>query len=171
MEAPLGYRCLKVSIIPVIHTLLIDHVSEVRTAACTTLLRIAKLMQPDDIAAVLLTLVLNLAHDQRDDTRTTAVHLMNVLAPLFGAPLCQNFIALELAAFADDSTFRVRKATAQSFGQVCQTVGGEFTVSKLLPHFVRLSRDFIWGVRKGCVESMVAVAAVCPDEVSCSEEP
>jgi hypothetical protein len=35
--------------------------------------------------------------------------LMNELAPLLGRDLCMNFVALELAAFADDSTFRVRK--------------------------------------------------------------
>jgi hypothetical protein len=33
-----------------------------------------------------------------------------------GSVLVMNYVALELAAFSDDSTFRVRKTTAQSFG-------------------------------------------------------
>lgn len=70
---------------------------------------------------------------------------MHELAPRLGHDLCRSFVALELAAFADDSTFRVRKATAQSFGNVCEMVGEAFTVSKLLPCYVRLSRDLIWG--------------------------
>jgi len=162
---PLGYQCLKKSIIPIAHTLLIDTSQEVRTASTQALIKICKFLNSDDIGTVILTLVLNLAHDLRDEQRVTAVHLMDQLAHLFGFNLCANFVALELAAFADDSAFRVRKATAQSFGDVCRTVGSEFTVNRLLPHFIRLSRDLIWGVRKGCVECMVAVAAVCPDDV------
>lgn len=165
LVGPLGYQSIKSGIFPVLHALLIDSVVEVRVNASEALCAIANLVNEDDVASVVLTLVLNLAHHHSDDQRTTAVHLMSKLAPLLGAPLCQNFVALELAAFADDSTFRVRKATAQTFGQVCKTVGTEFTVQKMLPHFVRLSRDLIWGVRKGCVESLVAVASVVPDEI------
>jgi hypothetical protein len=74
---------------------------------------------------------------------------MNELAPMLGRDLCMNFVALELTAFADDATFRVRKATAQSFGNVCKVVGPTFTVNRLLPPYVKLSKDMIWGVRKG----------------------
>src|SRR4051812_22726073 len=89
---------------------------------------------------------------------------MHELAPRLGHDLCRSFVALELAAFADDATFRVRKATAQSFGNVCHMVGESFTVSKLLPCYVRLSKDLIWGVRKGCVDSLVAVTKVVGDK-------
>jgi hypothetical protein len=128
---------------------------------------------------------------------------MNELAPLLGKDLCMNFVALELAAFADDSTFRVRKvrvvfavrflgrthrlglcsaqATAQSFGNVCRTVGQAFTVAKLvssasfllrcfgptltfvlalqMPPYVKLSKDVIWGVRKGYATPSSALVA------------
>ena len=90
---------------------------------------------------------------------------MHELAPKFGYDLCKSFVALELAAFADDAVFKVRKATAQCFGNVCSVVGSSFTVSKLLPCYVRLSKDLIWGVRKGCVDSLVAVARVVPAEI------
>ena len=85
---------------------------------------------------------------------------MHELAPRLGHDLCRSFVALELAAFADDSTFRVRKATAQSFGNVAEIVGESFTVNKLLPCYVRLSKDLIWGVRQSCAKSLVAVTRV-----------
>jgi serine/threonine-protein phosphatase 4 regulatory subunit 1 len=85
---------------------------------------------------------------------------MHELAPRLGHDLCRSFVALELAAFADDSTFRVRKATAASFGNVCDMVGESFTVTKLLPCYVRLSKDLIWGVRASCAKSLVAVTRV-----------
>lgn len=37
-----------------------------------------------------------------------------------------------------------------------------------LPAFVKLSNDAIWGVRKGCVESLVAVAKSVPAEIRAS---
>lgn len=91
---------------------------------------------------------------------SVAPQLMHELAPRLGHDLCRSFVALELAAFADDSTFRVRKATAQSFGNVAEIVGEQFTVNKLLPCYVRLSKDLIWGVRQSCAKSLVAVTRV-----------
>lgn len=155
-----SYEHIKDTVIPCLQTLILDNNAEVRAAACDSLVRAADVLRGDDVGKVVLTLVLNLAHDERDEQRTTAVHLMHELAPRLGHDLCRSFVALELAAFADDSTFRVRKATAQSFGNVCEMVGEQFTVSKLLPCYVKLSKDLIWGVRKGCVESLVAVTRV-----------
>lgn len=164
-KRPFGYQCLKSEVIPVVHTLLVDPITEVRGAASQTLVTIANLLHPDDVNNVILTMVLNLAHDHRDDQRTTAVNLMNELAPLFGSQLCEHFLSPEFTMFADDSSFRVRKATAKSFSNVCKTVGPEACVAKLLPSFLKLSQDLIWGVRRGCVDSMVDVASVVPDDV------
>jgi len=161
----IGYSHISTTLIPVIQQLLLDGNSEVRTAACDALVTAADVVREQDIGTVVLTSVLNLAHDERDEQRTTAVLLMHELAPKFGYDLCKSFVALELAAFADDAIFKVRKSTAQCFGNVCAVVGESFTVSKLLPCYVRLSKDLIWGVRKGCVESMVAVCRCVPSEV------
>jgi serine/threonine-protein phosphatase 4 regulatory subunit 1 len=132
-----------------------------------------------------------------------AVQILNELAPLLGRDLIKSFVCHEMVAFADDPIFRVRKAAAQNFGNVCATAGGDVTVQRLvsesvgrfaailmsnrlrgwcrsallfpsrivrcmcpvqLPAFVKLSSDVIWGVRKGCVESLVSVAKVVPPE-------
>ena len=161
----IGYSHISTTLIPVIQQLLLDANSEVRTAACDALVTAADVVREQDIGTVVLTSVLNLAHDERDEQRTTAVLLMHELAPKFGYDLCKSFVALELAAFADDAIFKVRKTTAQCFGNVCAVVGESFTVSKLLSCYVRLSKDLIWGVRKGCVESMVAVCRCVPLDV------
>jgi len=160
-----SYEQIKDTVIHALQFLIVDNNAEVRAAACDALVRVADVLRGDDVGKVVLTLVLNLAHDERDEQRTTAVHLMHELAPRLGHDLCRSFVALELAAFADDSTFRVRKATAQSFGNVCSMVGEPFTVSKLLPCYVRLSKDLIWGVRKGCVESLVSVSRAVSEGV------
>ena len=161
----IGYSHISTTLIPVIQLLLLDANTEVRTAACDALVTAADVVREQDIGTVVLTSVLNLAHDERDEQRTTAVLLMHELAPKFGYDLCKSFVALELAAFADDAIFKVRKSTAQCFGNVCGVVGESFAVAKLLPCYVRLSKDLIWGVRKGCVESMVAVCRCVPLDV------
>lgn len=163
-----GYVYIKNAIIPAVQTLLIDPEADVRQAASQSLNQIAEVLTGDDVGTLVLTLVLCLAHDEHDEQRMIAVALMDILAPRLGAELVMNYVALELAAFADDSTFRVRKVTAQSFGNVCTVVGPEFTVRKLLPSFERLSRDMIWGVRKGCIDSLVAVTKVLPPAVQAS---
>lgn len=160
-----SYQEILNTITPAIQRLIGDSLLEVRQSASRALAQVAAVLHGDDVGKTVLTLVLCLAHAEGDEQRTTAVHLMNELAPQLGQILCQNFIALELAAFADDSTFRVRKATAQSFGNVCQTAGDAFTVQKLLPPYQKLSKDLMWGVRKGCVDSMVSVAKVVPPAV------
>ena len=161
----IGYSHISTTLIPVIQQLLLDANSEVRTAACDALVTAADVVREQDIGTVVLTSVLNLAHDEREEQRTTAVMLMHELAPKFGYDLCKSFVALELAAFADDGSFKVRKSTAQCFGNVCAVVGESFTVSKLVPCCLRLSKDMIWGVRKACVENMVAVCRCVPPEV------
>jgi hypothetical protein len=136
-----SYQHILMTITPAIQRLIGDSLQEVRQSAGRALAQVAAVLHGDDVGKTVLTLVLCLAHAEGDEQRTTAVFLMNELAPQLGQILCQNFIALELAAFADDSTFRVRKATAQSFGNVCQTAGADFTVQKLLPPYLKLSKD------------------------------
>ncbi len=59
---------------------------------------------------------------------------------------------------SEDPSFRVRKATAAAFANVCAAVGRDYAVQRLLPAFLKLAKDTIWGVRKGCVDNMIGVA-------------
>jgi serine/threonine-protein phosphatase 4 regulatory subunit 1 len=99
-----------------------------------------------------------LAHDDFDEHRATAVSVLHELAPALGCDLCRSFLSHELVAMSEDPSFRVRKATAAAFSNICQTVGPEYAVQRLLPAFLKLSKDSIWGVRKACVDNMIGIA-------------
>lgn len=73
---------------------------------------------------------------------------LNEISCFLGADLCRSFVALELCAFADDPTFKVRKVAAQSFGNIAAAAGPASTVARLLPVFEKLAKDLIWSVRK-----------------------
>lgn len=59
--------------------------------------------------------------------------LMSKLALRFGRDLCEQVIAFEMMAMADDPEQNVRKATVQNFMRVCEAVSTESFVKKLLP--------------------------------------
>ena len=67
----------------------------------------------------------------------TAVKLLNKLALRLGRELCEQFVSFEMMAMADDPDQNVRKATIQNFLKVCEAVGNEFFVNKLLPIYQR----------------------------------
>lgn len=70
-----AYDQVKETIIPCLQTFILDNNVDVRAAACDSLVRVADVLRGDDVGKVVLTLVLNLAHDERDEQRTTAVHV------------------------------------------------------------------------------------------------
>merc|ERR1712154_56499 len=63
-----------------------------------------------------------------------------------------------------DNSFRVRKATVQYFGPICEQLGSVDAEECLLPIFLSLCSDSIWSVRKGCVESFVDVSSSISSE-------
>ena len=78
-----------------------------------------------------------MAHDEAIENRIAAVNLLNQLAGKLGRELCEQFVAFEMMAMADDPEQKVRKATIQNFVKVCETVGTEFFVRKLLPIYTK----------------------------------
>ncbi len=138
---------------------------EVRIAAGETLVTLTSGIKPEDLGPRVLTLVLQLAHDnEQEDLRMTAVVLLNELASKLGRDLCNQFVSPEIFALSEDPVFRVRKATALNMDRVLATAGGDGARIKLMPVFLRLSRDDIWGVRKACAEAVVTIAGAVPPE-------
>eukprot|EP01006_Ploeotia_vitrea_P035466 TRINITY_DN65877_c14_g1_i1.p1 TRINITY_DN65877_c14_g1~~TRINITY_DN65877_c14_g1_i1.p1 ORF type:complete len:913 (+),score=448.99 TRINITY_DN65877_c14_g1_i1:27-2765(+) len=158
----IGYGQIRNVIVPCLEKLLADDVVEVRLSASRAVVAVAKVMDSEDVGSVILTLVLSMAHDEADDVRMTAVGVLHDLARVLDPQLIQNFVALEMKSFADDPSFRVRKAAALCFGTVVMTMAPDVVVAKLLPPYLKLCSDRIWGVRKGCVESIVAFTQVVP---------
>eukprot|EP01083_Nonionella_stella_P202998 741055_1 len=152
------YDAVLETVLPIIKDLLIDSSEDVRQASSTALVAIAGLLDNEDVGKHVLTMVLCMAHEDNEQHRTTAVPLMNELAPILGTDICRLFLAQEIVALSEDPSFRVKKATAQNFGNICKIVGESYSMERLLPAFSNLSKDIIWSVRKGCVESLVAVS-------------
>ncbi len=50
------------------------------------------------------------------------------------------------------------QAAALNMDAICRTLGPESAEKKLLPVFLRLTQDDIWGVRKACAEAIVNIS-------------
>lgn len=152
-----------------------------RISAGESLVSVAKYIKSEDLGPQVLTIVLQLAHDDEMDLRMTAVRirnwvyfvfsphsvyvfepaqavLFNALAEVLGPELCLQFVIPEIVALAEDPVFRVRKAAAMNMDAVCRTAGPDNALKRLIPVFQQLSRDDIWGVRKACAESLMSIS-------------
>ncbi len=162
-----GYKALVDILLPLTARLLEDAKNEVRQASATTLVELSVLVRADDLGQHVLTIVLLLAHAQpeKEEQRMTAAHLLNLLAERLGQDLCKQFIIPEVVSLAEDPDFRVRKSTALNFHNICR-VGGEHELfERLMPAFVRLSKDDMYRVRRACAESVFAISEHVSDDI------
>jgi len=91
--------------------------------------------------------------------------MLNLLAEQLGRELCQQFVIPEMVSLAEDPNFRVRKATALNFQNICK-VGGEHELfERLMPAFVRLSKDDMYRVRRACGESLAKISQFVNDDI------
>ncbi|CAM9737733.1 unnamed protein product, partial [Pylaiella littoralis] len=165
-----GYRLIIEIILPTLAKLLGDSQAEVRQAAGESLVGVANLMKPIDLGHHVLTIVLQLAHDdeQQEELRMTAAALLNDLAEALGYDLCKQFVTPEMESLSEDPVFRVRKATALNLDKICKVVG-EAGITRLLPAYVRLTKDDVYRVRKACTEALVEMSKAVGAEVSLRE--
>ena len=95
----------------------------------------------------------------------TAAELLNSLAENLGIDLCKQFVIPEVVSLAEDPVFRVRKAIALNFHNICK-IGGEFELfERLMPAFVRLSKDDMYRVRRACADSIAEIAKYVSDDI------
>jgi len=151
-------------IIPCIQKLLLDEDQIVRNKACDALVKVASVLDEDQMQTNVLTVVLLLAHDENEKHKTVASKLLSSLASILGPLLCSEFCAPELVHLADDPKCSVRKAAVSSFGNVAKIAGAEITKKKLLPAFQQVAKDQVWSVRKSVVEQLVLMAGACKSE-------
>jgi len=152
------------TILPHIQQMLTQDTMEVRQAAGRSLIQIAQLLNEKDVHEHVLKIPLLMAHDAQDDHKITALPLIGKLAPIVGPRVCKVFLSRDLLALSQDNSFRVRKATVQYFGPICEQLGCESTEQQLLPIFKGLCEDNIWSVRKGCVESLIDISKAITQE-------
>ena len=161
-----GYYSVLNYMLPVTARLLEDDESEVRETACRTLVDVAKLIHTDDLGQHVLTIILRLAHeDDKEEMRMTACELLNSLADCLGPDLCKQFVIPEIVSLAEDPVFRVRKATALNFANICKVGGEHELLERLMPAFVRLSKDDMYRVRRACAEKLPEISKYVSDEI------
>jgi len=151
-------------VLPHIQRMLAQDAMEVRQAAGRSLVQIARLLSKDEVYEHVLKIPLHMAHDAQDDHKITALPLIGKLADIVGPTVCRVYLSRDLLALSQDTSFRVRKQTVQYFGPICEQLGPESTESMLLPIFLKLCKDSIWSVRKGCVESLIDLSKAISQE-------
>ncbi|CAM9695084.1 unnamed protein product, partial [Chrysoparadoxa australica] len=154
-----GYRLILEVILPTLARLVGDTQAEVRQTAGEALVCVAQHLKPSDLGQYVLTIVLQLAHDDdHEELRMTAAQLLNELAECLGEDLCKQFVVPEMVSLSADPAFRVRKATALSLHNVCRIVTGAGRTDRLFPAYIRLTKDDMYKVRKACTESLVEIS-------------
>lgn len=149
--------------ITTLYPYLSDTHDSMRDAACNSLIALCQLMNEVE-RQDLLRCVLTLAHSESDEQRVTSIKLLHSLSLYLHCDLVNNFICSELGVMSDDNAFRVRKATGQCFGNIARVVGPDVTINKLLSHYIKLCTDLIWGVRRGCIDSIIELTSILPLE-------
>ena len=145
--------------LPFTFELLVDKNVQVGISAVNTLVKLVDLVKDEQVEPQLLNVVVTLAHDERaEDYRIVAAQLLNELAERFGEERCMRTVIKEVQTLATDNSFSVRRTVASNLGKLIQVIGPQNSVDKILPIYLNLCKDDIWGVRKACVEHMCEVS-------------
>lgn len=89
---------------------------------------------------------------------------MSKLAEIFGTELCEQFVTHEIMSLAEESSFKVRKATAEHIVAICKVVSPSTFVQKMFPLYCHLATDSIWGVRKAAADNIVEILLLSSNE-------
>ncbi len=112
----------------------------------------------------MLTLILKLGHESdNENSRKSAIELLNQLAPLFGTDLAESFIINELHGLADDPTPSVRNIIPLNLDRIAKVVSPDCFVAKLLDSVIhKLSTDKAWTVRRSVADEIANLNAAAP---------
>lgn len=156
-----GTEIIKAVLIPALEKIMESPKMEVKAACEEQLGEVSSLMDEKDKGDQILTICLRLAHDDRnDDNKIVGLKLLTKLASNFGMNLCEQYVGLEILSMGEDPNWKVRREAVIQMPKVGQVVSPTFFEKKLLPFFKGISKDQTWGVRKACVESLVAVCQI-----------
>lgn len=160
-----GYQELLNSLLPFTVELLVDKNVEVATAAQKAMVNLAQLIRPEQVESQLMQVLFTLSRDDRaEDYRMVAALLFDELAPKLGAALVEAKVIAEVKQLANDTSFSVRRAVGSNLGNLSQVLGPNKAVDLVLPIFLSLCHDEVWGVRKACAESIVKVSRGVTDD-------
>ncbi|KAM0734403.1 Serine/threonine-protein phosphatase 4 regulatory subunit 1 [Formica fusca] len=168
LEAPdLFGDVLRNHLLGIIIKYLSDPDNQVRQMAQNALMTIVKrdLLDNDTIEHEICPTIEHLSYISADEhLRNANISLMCRLAPLIGSELTEKVFLRQYLDLCENNDMMVRRTCATHFGDMCVAVGKEKLYSKLIPTFVDLCGDRVWGVRKACVEVMMPVACCSTPE-------
>eukprot|EP01062_Namystynia_karyoxenos_P033497 TRINITY_DN24671_c0_g1_i1.p1 TRINITY_DN24671_c0_g1~~TRINITY_DN24671_c0_g1_i1.p1 ORF type:complete len:638 (+),score=279.02 TRINITY_DN24671_c0_g1_i1:100-1914(+) len=154
-----GYQELINTFLPFTFELLVDKNVQVGVSAVRTLIQLVELVREEQVEPQLLSVVVTLSHDERaEDYRIVAAQLFNELAKKFGPDRCRETVVKELVTLSSDASFSVRRTVGSNMGNIMSVVGTEVACAQLLPIYLTLCGDDIWGVRKACAEHICEVS-------------
>ncbi|KJE96097.1 serine/threonine-protein phosphatase 4 regulatory subunit 1 [Capsaspora owczarzaki ATCC 30864] len=161
-------RAAVVELLRLSSALLPDSIESVRQVAQTAFLSILELgaLLPSDIETLVCPVLLRLATDDlEDENRMNAITLMSKSTPFVSRSVVERIFLPQICILSEDAMFRVRKSCACAIGPISLAIGTKLTVDRLLPKYIRMCSDKIWGVRKGCAESLPDIAQVATPEI------
>ncbi|XP_050459179.1 serine/threonine-protein phosphatase 4 regulatory subunit 1-like isoform X3 [Cataglyphis hispanica] len=168
LEAPdLFGDVLRDHLLGIIIKYLSDPDNQVRQMAQNALMTIVKrgLLDNNTIEHEICPTIEHLSYISADEhLRNANISLMCRLAPLIGSELTEKVFLRQYLDLCESNDMMVRRTCATHFGDMCVAVGKEKLYSKLIPTFVDLCGDRVWGVRKACVEVMMPVACCSTPE-------
>ena len=102
-----GYTSVTKTAFPILSKLLYDNDEFVRDKAIQVVGEMRKLVR-DNEKEIIMKLTLDLAHDENEKLRESAVKLLNELAPDMGKELCEVYIVTEMFSLGYDQKPGVR---------------------------------------------------------------
>ena len=97
-------------------------------------------------------LSLNLAHDDQDKLKESAIKLLNEVSGDMGQQINECYMVPEFKAFALIETTSVRCTLAQNLTNVSKNVSTDVFSQQLFPLYDSLTQDKEWKVRKACAD-------------------
>lgn len=143
-----------------------DKSNSVRDHAINCLLKFTDYLTSDDIGNQILTFILSLAHEEKDEVaRVSALQILNKLATFLPQELCEVYIVKEVKSLGIDEFPVVRQHVAGNLTNICSKISGSSLISEIIPLLLDLSKDKDQEVRLSCVKQIPEISKNCPAEV------
>ena len=157
----MGYQSICSTVFPLLDNLLYDDKEEVRNRSIQVVAEIRTVVK-EDWKEHVMRLALNLAHDENEKLRESAIKLLNEVSGDMGQQINECFVVNEFRALALDEQLGVRCTLAQNLQNVSKNVSSEAFSAQLFPLYDGLTQDKEWKVRKACADVVAQVAEVTP---------
>jgi hypothetical protein len=86
-----------------------------------------------------MNLTLKLAHDDNENNRTSALKILNELAPDMGQTLCESYIVPEIKSLGLDESGVVRQTVAKNLLNTSKIISLDYFTAHIFPLYDRLA--------------------------------